>query len=382
MGRGLVGSAAARHLAERGRRVALVGAGEPSSYASSSGPFASHFDEGRITRVGALDPVWSELAARSIRRYDNIAERSGIAFHGPCGNAFVSSQAQACIDNANEHGSQARLVTRQWLRDHTGINISADREGEIAFEPAPAGYINPRRLVAAQTRLATCADATLIDSSVNAISAVDEGSMVLDTTAGPVRAQRVLLTTGAYGATLVGVDLETERHLETVLMVEFDDDVDTSSLILEDPHRPGLDRIYWVPPVRYPDGRTMLKIGRDSSPPNRATCDSDINDWFQRGGDPDHAESLMPALRSMLPQAAVGSWDHKPCIVTHTPTGWPYIGWVQPDVAVAVAGNGSGAKSSDEIGRLAADLVEPRQWTDAILGAHQFTPRTRTNPTP
>jgi sarcosine oxidase len=48
-----------------------------------------------------------------------------------------------------------------------------------------------------------------------------------------------------------------------------------------------------------------------------------------------------------------------------TATGYPYVGMVSERLAVAVGGNGKGAKSSDEIGRLGAavllgEAVDPR----------------------
>ena len=66
IGRGLIGSAAARHLAEAGHRVVLIGPDEPTDRRTSLGPFCSHPDEGRITRVAGRTAVWSQPAARSI----------------------------------------------------------------------------------------------------------------------------------------------------------------------------------------------------------------------------------------------------------------------------------------------------------------------------
>ncbi|MEE9414476.1 MAG: FAD-dependent oxidoreductase, partial [Acidimicrobiales bacterium] len=154
VGRGLIGSAAARHLAEAGISTALVGAGEPCDYEASDGPFASHYDEGRITRITASNPIWSELATRSIGRYCDIAERSGIEFHSACRLAYSSNTAETDMDDAVKRGADVRLVTQQWLRETTGIQVPRENSGPIVFEGAPAGLINPRRLVAAQTALA------------------------------------------------------------------------------------------------------------------------------------------------------------------------------------------------------------------------------------
>ncbi len=39
--------------------------------------FATHYDEGRVTRSTATDPVWAELAQKSIHRYRDLERQSG-----------------------------------------------------------------------------------------------------------------------------------------------------------------------------------------------------------------------------------------------------------------------------------------------------------------
>ena len=72
----------------------------------------------------------------------------------------------------------------------------------------------------------------------------------------------------------------------------------------------------------------------------------------------------------------VRSWVQRPCVYTETPTGLPYVGWVEDGLAVAIGGNGAAAKSSDEWGRLAAGLFAADGWTDS-LPASLFAPRMR-----
>ena len=51
IGRGLIGSAVARHLALNGAQVCLVGPGEPADRRTHTGVFGSHYDSGRIVRI-------------------------------------------------------------------------------------------------------------------------------------------------------------------------------------------------------------------------------------------------------------------------------------------------------------------------------------------
>ncbi len=60
-----------------------------------------------------------------------------------------------------------------------------------------------------------------------------------------------------------------------------------------------------------------------------------------------------------------------PCVTTYTVHGYPYAGFVGGErVALLTGGNGAAAKSSDEIGRIGADLLlrgrldEPDYRTD------------------
>lgn len=58
------------------------------------------------------------------------------------------------------------------------------------------------------------------------------------------------------------------------------------------------------------------------------------------------------------------SWRGDHCVITETPTNLPYIDTVHAQLGVAIGGNGYAAKSSDEIGRLAANMILGRWETD------------------
>ena len=81
VGKGMIGSAAARHLAQQTDGVALIGPDEPPVRADHHDVFGSHYDEGRIYRVLDGDPIWARLAERSMRPYAEIEVASGIPFH-------------------------------------------------------------------------------------------------------------------------------------------------------------------------------------------------------------------------------------------------------------------------------------------------------------
>jgi sarcosine oxidase len=373
IGGGLIGSAAARHVAESGTTVALVCPPEPETYAESGGPFSSHYDEGRITRISDFAPHWPVLAARSIERYGDIAIRSGIAFHEPCGLAIIAPDLTAVLSSGTDHGANVAPVDVETFSREAGIRVPRDRGHRVVVEGPPAGLINPRRLIAAQQRLALAAGGTCIPAPADWIRPADRGVRI-GTRLGPIDADRVLLASGAYGAQIVGVDLAIERRLHTIVRA----DVGLAplpSLIVVDPDHAALDDVYWVPPVGYPDGRTLLKIGGDSLPVEIADSSDDIDRWFGSGGSAREAADLREALHALLPDRPAQWSDHRPCVVTYTPSGLPYIGWIDAEIAVAIGGCGAAAKSSDELGRLAAALVKGDPWPNPSLPAELFAPR-------
>lgn len=369
IGRGIIGAAAARHLVEAGVSVVLVGPDEPADRRTSDGPFSSHPDEGRITRIAGRRGPWVELAARSIDRYRDIAERSGIEFHHPRSVVVSFSDAADWVERAVAWGSDARLVDPSHIRATTGIHLGTDQP--VLIEGAPAGWINPRRMVAAQALLVEQAGGIVIRDAVTDLSPAGDG-VVATGVFGRVTADRALVATGAFGAGLLGRTLEVERRPRTVLMAETEPDDRIPSLILQGPPDDRLNEIYWVPPIRYPDGRIRLKIGGDLKVFTPLDTD-DLVDWFHSDGDAEEIDALEHSLRALLPDVTFGDLVSAPCVITGTPTGVPSIGWVDDRVAVAIGGNGSAAKSGDELGRIAASLV--RGGWDSDLDEELFRPR-------
>jgi glycine/D-amino acid oxidase-like deaminating enzyme len=69
-------------------------------------------------------------------------------------------------------------------------------------------------------------------------------------------------------------------------------------------------------------------------------------------------------LLAMLPGLRATSWGAKTCVVAYTAHDRPYIDRLDVDQGFVVAGGcGAGAKSCDEIGRIAAGLVAAGAWS-------------------
>ena len=123
------------------------------------------------------------------------------------------------------------------------------------------------------------------------------------------------------------------------------------SAIMESP-----DDIYILPPIRYPDGKLWLKLGGDPEDVE-LHGQAAINDWFRSGGNIEIGHYLTGRILEVIPDLKFESRFHRPCVTTWTADRIPEIRRLGPRLTVAAAGNGSGAKCSDELGRMAAEIA-------------------------
>lgn len=360
IGRGLIGTAAARHLALAGREVGLIGPDEPPAMSTHQGVFASHYDEGRITRSLDPDPFWCRASRASIARYPEIAAASGIAFHTERGVLMAGPEGSAPMERIG------RVAEREGVHcerlDEAGL---AARFAEFRFppgtmgwhEPRDAGHISPRRLVAAQGRAAERAGARILNAQVLALEERADG-VVIRHEAGECHAARVLVAAGGYTNTLLPEALPLAVMARTVAFFEVSA-AEAARLSALPPliylNADG-DGPYLLPPIRYPDGRWYLKLGGD---PVDVPLHSgaEISAWFRMGGSAEVAAGLEAEMRARMPGLAIEAVSRAACVTTFTPEDRARLAMVTERIGVATAGCGRGAKCSDELGRLGALVV-------------------------
>lgn len=378
VGRGMMGAAAARHLAETADGVALIGPGEPADIKSHQGVFASHYDEARITRTIDGDADWALLANRSIARYADIAARSGVEFYAPVGCLMVGPERggdNPFVDDVRT--AAARLDVSTELLDGQSLEnrfpyFSFEPGCEGVFERKNAGYVNPRALVKAQAILAEKAGVSLIDDIVVS-TREEDGRASVQTASGAVyTADRVLVAAGGFSITkdLLPQPVALDVYARTVAFFEIDEGdlaqyADMPSLIYE-PREP-TKHIYLLPPVRYPDGKFYLKIGGDPDD-KRLGSDPEIREWFRSGGRESVRDHLSDIVGTLVPSIDLSRVSMAACVVSKTQSGYPAIGFTaSPRIAVLTGGNGTAAKSSDEIGRLGAGLLRDGEFADGAF---------------
>lgn len=360
VGKGLIGSAAARHLAEAGLGPVLIGPDEPSDPRNHGGVFASHHDAARITRALDRDPVWARLARESMARHPELEAASGVRFHHPHPVLFAAGDSDLIDALAATAAADPDLAPIEAADGHPQLALPAD--ARLCREQGAAGWIAPRALVHAQTLAAVAAGARVIRQPVWALRAHDDGVRLILDDGGEVLAERVLVCAGAFSGPVglvSGLPLTAEGRSVLLARVEpdrLDALADLPCLILDGTGTdPG--ELYLMPPIRYPDGHHYLKLGTGAWRHPLDDLEA-LQQWFRLPPPGDDVERLAATLARLVPALADAPLGFDRCAVTSTPSGRPLIGWTEGDrVAVACGGNGRAAKSSDEIGRLAAALV-------------------------
>jgi sarcosine oxidase len=347
-----MGSAAARHLSAQGRDVILIGPSEPEDKRQHRGVFGSHYDEGRITRKNALDAFWVEASEASIGRYAEIEAQSGIQFFTETG-ALMAGPAEymAQVDAAGGHGA---YLDADQLAEHFPFFKFPDGFSGRHEEKA-AGHVSPRRLVAAQTEAARRNGAQVVEAIVTGFKERPDHIQIV-TQKDTIRVDRVLVAAGYMTDMLLGRSRHMDVYERTVALFEVDEAEAhrlsaMPSLVYSAPESP-----YLLPPIRYPDGKTYVKLGGD---PKDVKLDGEaaIHAWFRSGGNADVRDQLEQMIRKLMPDLAIENVTMDACVTSWTHDRKPEIRALSDKVAVCTGGNGAGAKCSDELGRRGAELV-------------------------
>lgn len=374
VGKGLIGSAAARHLAEAGARVAVVGPDEPASYASHTGVFASHYDQGRLAHRSARHLVWAQLAARSLAAYAAIEARSGTPFHTSRGTlslvrdagSFSYTAQHAQIARALGFSYQIYPTPAQIERAFPLLACPAGYQGML--DPPPTGFINPRALLRAQLALAEAAGAQVV-RAIASTAETSGGRVRVTTQAGDqITAGALLVATGAF-ANCFGLlpqrpTIEVKSEVITLGEVGAEQARALAGLpaLLYDIDSPAISEIYLVPPVEYPDGRLYLKLGSNAAADQRLGSLAEIQAWMRAGDAEPISQHQRAALAQLFPQVRFQRFAASRCLISRTPSGLPYIDQIGERSFVALGGNGAAAKSADSLGELAARLVLGQPW--------------------
>lgn len=375
VGLGLVGAAALRHLSATGRHCVGIGPTEPLDWSTHRGVFASHYDSGRVTRRLDKRREWAVLAARAIDAYPDIEARSGIRFHHPVGVVMADVDADrlsAVVAVGHALGVDFHTYPPGELFEDDRISVPTG--STVLREPSPGGFIDPRRMLAAQLNICTHHGATILSEQVRGIEQSGNGWSVHTADGSSIEAAHVVIAAGPHADEVAGLPRTPliDVVAETVVMARVSTEehlrlAGLPSIIIDGPE----DHLYIVPPTEYPDGHVYVKLGATRHDRWVLTAD-ERREWMTGTFHAADLDWLHGLLVGALPGLHAEGWSTKPCLIPDTPTRLPYLEIVEPGLVLAVGSNGYAAKSADAIGALAAGLVANGCWTDPELDEQSF----------
>ncbi len=353
VGLGGHGSAAARQLARRGARVlGLERFGPVHAQGSSHG-------DTRIVRMAYFEhPDYVPLLRRSYELWAELSRavdeelfvRTGALMIGAPESAVVSGT----LASVERWGLPHEVLDRPTMaRRYPQFRL---RAGELAVYEADAGYVSPEAAVRTHLRLAAADGAELRFLTTVTGWHTDSTGVVVEIGDDEVRADKLVITAGAWTAQLaprLGVPLRVGRrvmHYLASLTSAADFAPDRFPVFIFSTG-PG-DEIYGFPVIGA--AGNGVKVGFHHRGPN---VDPDTVD---RRVSPAEEEEMRQLLADRIPAAAGPHVQSKVCLYTLTPDEHFVIDHLPGGdnrVVVASACSGHGFKFTPVVGEILADLA-------------------------
>lgn len=380
IGAGPLGSSTARHLADRGDSVLVIGPEEPSDFADHRGTWSGHYDSGRMCHVLEIPVLTGMLTTRSVRRFPDLVARTGIDFRTPVPCLSVNPRDTAgdvaaewfdrdvLAGNARDLGVSVDLLDEEDLRR---------TYPQLEFEPEHVGVlqpdgmiVDPRELVRAQLAAATSSGAEILRDRVVAVEDQGDYREVVTSSGTRHKARSIVLALGAAtnASGLLPRPLQLYTFGATVVLFEVEDEAEVdmpAMMYLKRRDGRSLFGGVVMSPVRYPDGRRYLKVAGSSVMDTPLDSPEEIAAWVRTGGNAADIDEATAVVRDLLPGIRLGDARTRPCLTCATATNHPYIDRVDEHTVLAVEGE-RGAMAADEIGRLTAGLAATGRWTDPL----------------
>jgi sarcosine oxidase len=363
IGLGGMGSAAAAHLAARGRRVLGLEQFTPAHDRGSS-----HGDSRIIRQAYFEDPAYVPLLQRSYELFADLESTSPgvLTLTGGLMLGAASSSAVAGSRASAEHwGLPHELLDTSDLRRR--FPAFAVEDGTVGVYEERAGFVRPEQTVREHLRRAAAAGADLrfgervLDWTADAGG---EGVTVRTADGGEHRAASLVLSPGAWAPQLLP-DLAPSLLVERQLLFWFAPDVPVARFrapahpVFVWEHRADL-QLYGFP-AYGPDADgvkvAFFRNGRRTDP-----------DQLDRTTAAEEVEQMREHLARHLPSLAGTYLRSVACMYTTTPDEHFVIALhpEHPQVAVAAGFSGHGFKFVPLVGEVLADLVTERATAHPI----------------
>jgi len=366
IGRGLLGSATARHLALENAKVTLIGPTEEEGV-NSGKVFASHYDQTRVQRIVAHDELWTRLNLDSVKSWSVLKDQTGTDFYEENGciyaNNFLDDYLKSAPSLADKFGLEIHTVDSSLKLSEISPCLSIEAPFFGLFEPKLAGMLNPRKLVSAQLQALKLLGGTELNDFVVDVS-LSDGQWSVRTSTGMTHvAPQVVVAAGAFTNhfNLIPKALDFYNKSEVVIVSEVSESdylkLKGMPSLLFEIKEDDFDGIYLTAPTKTADGRYIMKLGLNQKLDLNLNDYSDLVKWFNAGDYSEYAPVLVRERNRLFPEVKFLNSVLKPCVISRTVTENPYIEEIAKGLFVAVGCNGYSAMSSDAQGRQAAALV-------------------------
>jgi sarcosine oxidase len=348
-GLGAMGSAAAYHLARRGQRVLGFDRFDPPhAHGSSHG-------ESRIIREAYFEhPAYVPLVQRAYELWAELAQRSRTVLYRRTGGVMIGSAGSELVEgalrSAREHALPHELLEPGAIRERFPALAPADDMIGV-LEPR-AGILFPERCVAAHLALAREAGAELHVAEPVLGWVVDGTGVRIFTPHGEHRADRLVLSAGAWLGELLP-DLSLPLRVERQVLGWFDAPAQAALFAPErcPVHLWQFDgrRFFYG----FPDLGEGVKVARHHQG-RAATPDS-----VDREVSAAEVADLRGLVRRFVPHADGRLRRSTVCLYTNTPDEHFWIDRHpgHPQVLIVSACSGHGFKFASAIGEVVADSL-------------------------
>jgi sarcosine oxidase len=350
LGLGGMGSAAAAHLAARGRRVLGLEQFTPVHDRGSS-----HGQTRIIRQAYWEDPAYVPLVLRAYELWFELARRSGRSLYLKTGGLMVGSQDSALIRgsrrSALEHGLRHEMLGSHDIR----LRFPATRplKDEVALFEEPAGILFPEACVRAHLDWAAESGADLrFESPVASWQSIGQGVRVT-TGGGELFETRALVITAGAWLGEQAKELDLPLRIERNVAHWF---APAERAELFSPERLPiwiLERDARSPLYGFPDLGAGVKAAFHHS------HDYSLPGNIDRNVAAEEVERVRDALAGWLPDANGPHLASSVCMYTLTPDEHFLIGCHPSHANVFIAGgfSGHGFKFCSVVGEVIADLL-------------------------
>lgn len=352
-GLGGMGSAAARHLAGRGKRVLGLERHTPAHDRGSS------HGASRIIRQAYFEGAeYVPLLLRAYELWERLERESGRDLLTLTGGLMVGRRdgelVPGSLASAEEHGLPYELLEAAEIRDR--FPTFSPTPDTVALFEERAGFLRPEESVRAHLERAASSGAELrFEEPVLSWEAPASGDRVrVETREGIYEAERLVISPGAWAPQLLsdlGVPLEVERQV----MFWFEPEGDRG---LFEPDRfpificePDDGKIFYGVPDGLHGGVKAAFHHVDG-----AACTPETLDRRVRS---EEVSAIRERLAAHVPALAGRCMEARACMYTNTPD-LHFVISLHPDypqIAIACGFSGHGYKFCSVVGEILADLA-------------------------